>query len=105
ELCSDARHARRRDPDSGNISVEAEAHLEFGACRAAYEHSDGAHRLRARRRMAPEVDPVFDGHHGLRGRSGIALRSEYRVNRVRVRKVSRPLRPLLRHRLRALMSK
>src|SRR5208282_5375410 len=38
ELCSDARRARRRDPDSGNISVEAKGHLEFSARRSAYEH-------------------------------------------------------------------
>src|SRR5208282_4376584 len=79
ELCSDARHAGRRDPDPRNISVEAEGHLEFGAGRSAYEHPNGAHRLRACRRMAPEVDTVFDGHNGLGGRSGIALRPEYRV--------------------------
>ena len=79
ELCSDARHAGRRDPDPGNISVEAEGHPEFGACRSAYEHLNGAHRLRACRRMAPEVDTVFDGHNGLGGRNGIALRPEYRV--------------------------
>src|ERR1019366_5951598 len=90
ELCSDARHARRSDQDSGNISVEAEGHPEFSAGRAAYEHPNGAHRLMACRRMAAEVDPVFDTHDRLGGCSGIALRSEYRVNRVRARKVSRP---------------
>ena len=44
ELCGDARHARRRDTDPGNISVEAEGHLEFSACRSAYD----APRWRAR---------------------------------------------------------
>jgi hypothetical protein len=79
ELCSDARQAGRRDPDPRNISVEAEGHLEFSACRSAYEHLNRAHRLRACRRMAPEVYTVFDGHNGLGGRGGIALRPEYRV--------------------------
>jgi hypothetical protein len=79
ELCSDAWHAGQRDPDPGTISVEAEGHPEFSACRSAYEHLNGAHRLRACRRMAPEVNPVFDGHNGLGGCSGIALRPEYRV--------------------------
>jgi len=65
ELCGDARHSRRRDPDPANISVDAEGHLEFGACRSAYAHLNGAHRLRACGRMAPEVDTVFDGHNGL----------------------------------------
>ncbi len=65
ELCSDARHAGQRDLDPGNISVEAEGHLEFSACRSAYDHLNAAHRISARRRMAPEVDTVFDGHDGL----------------------------------------
>jgi hypothetical protein len=76
ELCSEARHAWRRGPDPGNISVEAEGYLEFGACRSAYEHLNGAHCLRARQRMALEIDPVFDGHNRLGGRSGIALQPD-----------------------------
>ena len=65
ELCSDAWHAGQRDPDPGNISVEAEGHPEYSACRSAYEHLNCAHRFSACRRMAPEVDTVFDGHNRL----------------------------------------
>jgi hypothetical protein len=65
ELRSDARHARWRNADAANISVEAEGYLEFSACRSAYEHPNGAHRPRASERMAPQVDPVFDSHNGL----------------------------------------
>jgi hypothetical protein len=79
---SDARRAGQRDPDPGNISVEAKGHLEFGACQSAYEHLNGAHRLSARRRMALEVDTVLDGHNGLDGQR-IALRPEYQSNRAR----------------------
>ena len=79
ELCSDARDTGRRDPDPRDIPVEPEGHLEFSARRSAYEHLNGAHRFRTCRRMAPEVDPVYDGHSGLGGRSGIALQPEYRV--------------------------
>jgi hypothetical protein len=44
------RGTRRRDPDPRNISVEAEGHLEFSACRSAYEHLNGTHRLRVAQR-------------------------------------------------------
>lgn len=79
ELCSDAWRTRRRDPNPVNISVEAEGHLEFSACRPPYEYLNGAHRLRACRSMALEVDPVFGGHNGRAGRGGIVPRPGYRV--------------------------
>ena len=65
ELCTDARHAGRRDQDPRNISVEAEGHPEFSTCRSAYKNLNGARHLGACRRMAPEIDIVRDGHNGL----------------------------------------
>lgn len=55
------------------ISVEAVGQLEFSVGRAAYKHLNGAHRPIARRRVAAEVDPVFDGHDRLGGRGEIVI--------------------------------
>src|SRR5271167_1934371 len=40
ELCRDTRHAWRRNPDPGNVSVETEGHPEFSARRSPHEHSN-----------------------------------------------------------------
>ena len=67
ELRADARRARRRNPDSANISVEAESHLEFSAGRRRTSTRIVRTVSVVCRRMAPEVDPVFDGHNGALG--------------------------------------
>ena len=44
EISGEARRGRRSDSDSGNISVEAEGQLEFGAG-SAHSNLDRAHRV------------------------------------------------------------
>lgn len=90
EICSYARHAWRRQQDSRNVSVETEGYLEFGTFRATHEYLNGANRVGACRWMAPEVDPVFDGHIRFGCGSGIALQRKYLVNSLRLRKAWHP---------------
>ena len=52
ELCSDARHARRRDSNPANISVEAEGQMEFTLA-----------DRRTRTSMARTVSGRVDGWH------------------------------------------
>jgi len=70
----EARLAGRRNANPGSIAVEAEAHLDFGCCRAAHARLNRANGRRAFRRMTlevyPEVCPAVNSHRKRRTPEG-----------------------------------